>query len=158
MQPVIVYFDGLCEAARPGGQRNPGGLACGGYHIPPRFDVPGLEQGLRGGAYFLGGDGATNNVAEYLAAQLACERLAATGYVGRVVLRGDSQLVIRQFTGEWRINTENLRRLRDGLRAQAGRFASFQAEWVPREENSEADAESRRAYEAEKHRRVANPL
>ena len=155
MQPVIVYFDGLCEAARPGGRRNPGGLACGGYYIPPRPDVPGLEQGLHGGAYFLEGDGATNNVAEYLAAQLACERLAATGYVGRVVLRGDSLVVIRQFTGEWRVNAESLRRLRDGLRAQARHFASFQAEWVPREENSEADAESRCAYEAEKRRRAA---
>ncbi len=155
MQPVIVYFDGLCEAARPGGQRNPGGLACGGYFIPPRPDLPGLEQGLRGGAFFLEGHGATNNVAEYLAAQLACERLAATGYVGRVILRGDSQLVIRQFTGEWRVNTESLRRLRDGLREQARHFALFQAEWVPREENSEADAESRRAYEAERRRRAA---
>src|SRR5919199_4293200 len=152
MQPVIVYFDGLCEAAQPGGRRNPGGLACGGYFIPPRPDLPDLEQGLRGGAFFLEGHGATNNVAEYLAAQLACERLAATGYVGRVVLRGDSLVVIRQFTGEWLVNVEILRRLRDGLRGQARRFASFQAEWVPRDENSEADAESRRVYETEKRR------
>ena len=155
MAPVIVYFDGICEAARPGGRRNPGGIACGGYFIPARPDVPGLEEGIRSGAFFVEGDEATNNVAEYLAAHLALMRLAKIGYSGPVVLRGDSQLVIRQVNGEWRVNDPRLAKLRDGLLDCARAFSSFRAEWVPREQNEEADAASREAYEEAKRQRNA---
>lgn len=155
MGPVIVYFDGICEAARPGGRRNPGGLAWGGYYIPARSDVPGLEADIRDGAFFVEGDEATNNVAEYLAAHLVLMRLAEIGYSGPVVLRGDSQLVIRQFNGEWAVNKPNLAKLCNGLRDRARAFSSFKAEWVPRDQNEEADAASRQAYEEAKQQRSA---
>jgi ribonuclease HI len=59
---VIAYCDGLCSP------HNPGGLACGGWHILPHAGIPALADGLKGGTFYCQGDRATNNVAEYEAA------------------------------------------------------------------------------------------
>jgi ribonuclease HI len=134
--PVLASFDGLCHP------RNPGGCACGGWHIA------GLPDGaeIRGSAFYIKGAGATNNIAEYRAATDALHAVSMTGWSGPVELRGDSQLVIRQFNGVYKVNRPHIAALLADLRDAADQFESVTAVWVPREENSIADAMSREAY------------
>lgn len=135
--PVIAYFDGLCEP-------NPGGWGCGGFIIEPH---PGLAgRPLAGRQCFGRGPGVTNNTAEFGAALMALEAIWKAGYRGPVVLRGDSQLVVRQFTGRYQCAAPLLVPLLARLRKAGEAFASLELEWVGREQNEAADAESRAAY------------
>jgi probable phosphoglycerate mutase len=80
----------------------------------------------------------TNNVAEYTAAIRGleeAERLGAT----RVLLRSDSQLLINQLTGRYRVKTAHLVPLHRRIRELAARFERVTFEHVPRERNVEAD-------------------
>jgi ribonuclease HI len=81
---------------------------------------------------------ATNNVAEYRALLLGIERAAALG-AGEVELVGDSELVVRQVLGEYRVKDEGLRQLHGRVsRALAG-FGRWSLRHVRREENATAD-------------------
>ena len=88
----------------------------------------------------------TNNVAEYRALEATLE-LAAENGVSSLTVRGDSQLVIKQVTGEWNAN-EKLGRLRDGIRNQLTAFADVEFEHVNRNENRAADSLANRALDA----------
>jgi ribonuclease HI len=138
---VTIYFDGLCEP------RNPGGYACGGWYVPPVPGAPGLGEGIRGHRFYFKGSGATNNQGEYRAALDALLAVWNLGYHGRVLLRGDSQLVIYQVTGKWGCKAPALKPLLADLRASLARFEAPEVEWVPRDQNAAADEESRRAYD-----------
>lgn len=134
--PVICYADGLCEPA------NPGGYACGGYVIEdhPQF------FGRKGNAAFCHGEEATNNVAEYEAALLCLRAVWNGGWRGSVILRTDSQLVVKQYTGAWACNKEHLQARLRKLRKAGSMFESLTLEWIPREDNWFADEQSRMAY------------
>ena len=135
--PVIAHFDGLTEP-------NPCGWACGGYVILPHDTYrPSL---IGGGACFGRGDGMTNNVAEYRAALLVLVQLWRDGWRGPVLLRGDSQLVVRQYSGDYACNAPLLVPLLGRLRDAGTQFAGLTLEWVPREQNEAADEQSRLAY------------
>ncbi|UCF04424.1 MAG: ribonuclease HI family protein [bacterium] len=81
---------------------------------------------------------ATNNVAEYRA---VIEGLVLAGLLGaaHVVVRLDSELVMKQITGEYRIKNEMLRRLAAEVKQCAEPFRSITYEKIPRNENKEAD-------------------
>lgn len=143
---VVGYFDGLCESAFPGGPRNPGGCACGGWWAEP-FTIGGAELRVAGHRYYCTGEGATNNAAEYNAAIDCLRALYRAGYRGAVVLRGDSQLVVKQYSGEFACHKDHLRVLRDQLRHAATFFSSVRLEWVPRDQNTRADELAWRAHE-----------
>ena len=87
----------------------------------------------------------TNNVAEYTAAIKALEYLASIGFRGSVDVMGDSQLVIRQFSGEYSVKSSHLKVLYERLRALAQNFEKVNFEWVPRELNRRADYLSKEA-------------
>lgn len=143
---IAIFCDGLCEP------QNPGGRACWAWLArSPRGKV------LRGGYGCLGvGPGMTNNLAEYHAVLNALrytitrldllieKRLSVAVY-------SDSQLVIRQINRAYACNKLELAALRDEVYAlveqagAAGVRISF--DWIPREQNTEADALSRRAYQ-----------
>jgi ribonuclease HI len=132
--PVIAFFDGLAEP-------NPG-LGCGGYVILPHpalGDVP--MSGYRAFSRPL-----SNNQSEYLAALLALGTLWQAGYRGPVLLRGDSQLVVRQFQGSYGCSAPLLVPLLARLKKAGESFAGLTLQWVFRGENEAADAESRAAY------------
>jgi ribonuclease HI len=98
------------------------------------------------------GEGATNNLAEWTALGLALRWLLDNPEVasGNVLhIQGDSQLVIEQLNGTWNCNKPHLIRLRDRCREIIEQLAvvAWRANWIPRLENQEADALSRRAYE-----------
>lgn len=80
----------------------------------------------------------TNNVAEYTAVIRGLERARELGATD-VLLRSDSQLLINQLTGRYRVRTPHLQPLHDRVRALAGGFGSIRFEHVPRERNTEAD-------------------
>lgn len=130
-----IFFDGLCEP-------QPHGIGTYGYVI--------YRSGrkVKEGAAFIGkGAGMTNNVAEYTAVVEALKLASANGLLdGEVVVKGDSQLVIRQLRGEYKIKSETSRKFFPVIRKLTSGF-NVRFEWVPREENMEADYLSKRAHE-----------
>ena len=92
---------------------------------------------------------ATNNEAEYTGAILGLEKALEIG-AGQVVLKGDSQLVINQLKGTWRVKTAHLRPLWTKAKSLLNQFDSVQLEWIPRAQNSEADAVANQAMDQRK--------
>jgi ribonuclease HI len=81
---------------------------------------------------------ATNNVAEYHALLLGLA-LADEHGVRRVEVRMDSELVVRQVEGSYKVKKAHLRELHSQVREAAERFEEVVVRHVPREENGEAD-------------------
>ena len=81
----------------------------------------------------------TNNVAEYTA---VIEGLSLAQELGAktVTLRSDSQLLINQLTGRYRVKSEHLQPLHRRARSLGAGFERITFEHVPREQNSAADA------------------
>ena len=80
----------------------------------------------------------TNNVAEYTAALRGLRRAAERG-ARDVLLRSDSNLLVRQLEGSYRVKAEHLKPLHAAVLAEARRFERIRFEHVPRERNTEAD-------------------
>ena len=81
---------------------------------------------------------ATNNVAEYTAVIRGLERALELG-AASVLLRSDSQLLINQLTGRYRVKSPHLQPLHRRVRELAAEFGSIEFEHVRRERNTEAD-------------------
>jgi ribonuclease HI len=81
---------------------------------------------------------ATNNVAEYRALLFGIERATALG-AREVELVGDSELVVRQVRGEYRVKDEGLRPLHARVIAALESFDEWTIRHVRRDDNSEAD-------------------
>lgn len=137
---IRIFIDGACEPV------NPGGIATYGFVV------------YQGGKKVAEGSGVvehpdpSNNIAEYSAAIAALRWLLESGLRGdRIVLTSDSNLLVSQLAGAYGVRAqrvlplyEELERLIDELRRQGKKVV---CNWVPREENTEADALSKRAYE-----------
>ncbi len=80
----------------------------------------------------------TNNVAEYRALIRGLEEARARGAV-RLRVFSDSQLLVRQLRGEYRIRDDRLADLAEEARRLMAAFAAVELHHVPREENSAAD-------------------
>lgn len=120
---MIAYFDG-------GARGNPG-PAGAGVSIQTEDGTPLFE-----GAFFLGEQ--TNNAAEYngllFALQFAANLLAES-----VELRSDSELVVRQVTGDYRVKSPTLQPLYEQAQLRLLRFRGWTIRHVPRESNKRAD-------------------
>ena len=81
---------------------------------------------------------ATNNVAEYRALVAGLEAAAALG-VREVEVRADSELLVNQMTGAYRVKNPGLRPLWDAAQRAADRFARVRYRAVPRAQNTVAD-------------------
>jgi ribonuclease HI len=81
---------------------------------------------------------ATNNVAEYRALLLGIERAKAFG-AERLELVGDSELIVRQVNGEYKVKDETLRGLHQQVLKALEDFGDWSIEHVRRERNEEAD-------------------
>jgi ribonuclease HI len=81
----------------------------------------------------------TNNVAEYTALVKALERAGELG--GKhLVVNSDSELMVKQMAGEYRVKNEGLRPLFEKASALAKAFASVEYRHVPRKQNKRTDA------------------
>lgn len=121
---LVVHVDG-------GARGNPGPAAIAAVVATPEGEV--IER--RGEAI---GE-ATNNVAEYRALLLGIERARALG-ASELELVGDSELVVKQVRGEYRVKDAGLRPLHARVRAALDEVSEWSIRNVPREQNAEADA------------------
>jgi broad specificity phosphatase PhoE/ribonuclease HI len=86
----------------------------------------------------------SNNVAEYRGLIAGLEAALAIDPSAEVHVRLDSKLVVEQMSGRWKIKLEDMRRLalqaRDLVSGFTGAGGSVRFEWIPRAENTAADA------------------
>jgi probable phosphoglycerate mutase len=125
--PVIIIFDG-------GSLRNPG-HGYGSYHLAVG-DSPARIERLDFGSPV------TNNEAEYRALigglEDAVKTLEASGESlsnASVEVFGDSQLVLNQVAGKWKVRHAPLLPLRDRAQELVARFGSSALIWQPRIES-----------------------
>jgi ribonuclease HI len=88
----------------------------------------------------------TNNHAEYMGLILGLEHAKTMG-ANEVHVFADSQLLIRQLEGKYKVKSETLRPLFERARALVQGFARVRLQHIPREENSAADEMSNRAID-----------
>lgn len=113
-----------------GARGNPGPGACGFVLA----DASGTVVERRGD--FLGT--VTNNVAEYRGLMAGLEAAIARGCRALVVYM-DSELVVRQMTGEYKVKHEGLKPLHTEARRLASKIGDARFVAVRREANAEAD-------------------
>jgi len=115
-----------------GGSRgNPGPAASGAVLLDPSGEL--LEEV----AAYLGI--ATNNVAEWTALVIGLEA-AAKREVRRLAVRLDSELVVKQLRGEYRVKKAELQPLHKRALVLLRRFERVDVRHVPRKENALADS------------------
>lgn len=111
-----------------GGSRGNPGKGYGSYEVRAggEHDVKRLTFGDRD----------TNNEAEYrtliVALRDVLERIAAAGGDPKacaITVRGDSQLVVNQVNGTWKVKTEHIRPLHAEATALLSRFGSRSVAW-----------------------------
>ena len=130
---VVAYSDGASRG-------NPGPASFGAVV----YDEAGAE--LRHILQALGF--ATNNQAEYQGAIAALEAALDLG-ASAVELRMDSELIVRQLEGRYRVRNPKLRPLYERLLELRGRFRRFAVKHVPREKNRVADRLANEALDRE---------
>jgi ribonuclease HI len=130
--PWRLFADGAARG-------NPGPAAAG-FVLDDPEGRPAAAGGLVLGA-------ATNNVAEYRALLAGLAKALELG-VCAIEVRMDSELVVRQMTGVYRVKNEGLKPLFAEAQALSRRFERFAIRHVPRDQNARADAEANRALDA----------
>lgn len=80
----------------------------------------------------------TNNVAEYKAI-IAGLKAAKTFAPSGINIFADSQLVIKQLLGEYKVKSERLRPLYDQCIKLLNQFSDYNLQHIPREDNEKAD-------------------
>ena len=81
---------------------------------------------------------ATNNQAEYKAIIAALEEAAKLG-AKQVDISSDSQLVVRQISGEYRVKKAGLKPLYQQVKKLQSLLDGFTITYIPRQQNQEAD-------------------
>lgn len=124
MNPVIIYTDG-------GARGNPGPAAAGVVIIDGAQKTE-TKQYL--------GEKQTNNWAEYEAVIIALGKGLELLMRGRdLEFRLDSQLVVEQLKGNWKIKEATLKTQADKVKSLLENYGRVTFTYVPREENKEAD-------------------
>jgi ribonuclease HI len=130
-----TLFDALPTQATlfaDGGSRgNPGPAASGAVLVGPDGEV--LDEV----GEFLGI--ATNNVAEWTALCIGLERALERG-ISRLSVRMDSELVVKQMRGEYRVKHADLQPLHRRAQSLVRRFEHVDLKHVPRKQNALADS------------------
>lgn len=83
----------------------------------------------------------TNNQAEYRALLLALSALQKQTVVKEIHLNlySDSELLVRQLKGEYKVKNEGLKPLFREVILTLSQFGGYKLQYIPREENTEAD-------------------
>jgi ribonuclease HI len=90
---------------------------------------------------------ATNNVAEYSGLIAGLRRAVEIG-VGELEVVSDSELIVRQMTGEYKVKNETLRALKEEAEDLADRLPKVKFTSVRREHNELADTLVNEALDA----------
>ena len=130
MSDAVLRTDG-------GSRGNPGPAGAG-------FVIERDDQIICRGGRFLGSQ--TNNVAEYEALIWGLENVAAMGF-GSVTVFADSELLVKQINGQYRVKNEGLKPLFSKALKLLRGFSSFKVVHVRREQNAEADEMANQAMD-----------
>jgi ribonuclease HI len=141
VQKVTLYVDGSCKG-------NPGE---GGAGVVIKDEQ---ERTLSQSKRYLGL--VTNNVAEYQALILGLQEAEQLGSQ-EVEIYLDSELVVNQVKGIYRVRDSKLKTLEGEVRRLLGHFARWVITHIPREKNREADRLAREAVRDKEDQVVAGP-
>ena len=119
---VVVQFDGACFG-------NPGPMGIGVVVVMGGKRAKEISEHIGTG---------TNNIAEYSAAIRGMKE-AKKLRAAEVEMEGDSELIIRQMKGEYKVRNEKLQQLHAEIRELEKGFSSVKYKWIPREQNTIAD-------------------
>jgi ribonuclease HI len=121
---------------------NPGGIATYGYVVFANGEMIYQESGIVGE-----GTDMSNNVAEYsgLCAALRWLKERKLQQCG-IVIFSDSRLLVNQMNGLWKTHEGLYLRWHQEAQRLAQGFPRLRFQWVPREQNMQADVLSREAY------------
>ena len=117
-----LYFDGACR-----GNPGPASFGCS-------ISLNGKEIDHK--CFFIGN--VTNNVAEYSGAFYGLRRALSLG-IRDLIVYGDSLLVIKQVTKQWKINNETLKKFQKEIVELIPKFNSIKFKHVKRHLNKRAD-------------------
>jgi ribonuclease HI len=120
---IYAYFDG-------GARGNPGPAGYGVHIVDDQGNVLSEQHGSLGVA--------TNNVAEYRGV-IAALQWAVEHEVRSLTVRGDSQLIVEQLRGNYKVKNEGLKPLYLQARMLVMQIGDVRFEHVPRELNKDAD-------------------
>ena len=131
MKKIIIYTDG-------GSRGNPGKAAIGVVFCNEKG-----ETIKKFGEYL--GDNLTNNEAEYQAVIYALKKFKAVfgkpiAKVSEVEIRSDSELLVNQMSGKYKIENENIQKFFIEIWNLMIDFNEVKFRAIPREKNKEADA------------------
>jgi ribonuclease HI len=88
----------------------------------------------------------TNNIAEYTAAIIGLEHAVTLGAVN-VKLLADSELLVKQVNGQYKVKNEGLKPLHGKVKELIAKIGSVAVQYIPRERNKEADALANKAID-----------
>ena len=128
---LLVFCDGASRG-------NPGPAGAGAVIADPSGAI------LARLGRFLGES--TNNVAEYEGLLLGLSRAKEMG-AAAVDIAADSQLLVKQVKGEYRVKNPVLKKLHQRVQALLSQFDAWSIHHVYREQNTEADEMSNRAID-----------
>lgn len=131
MKKIIIYTDG-------GAKGNPGPGAIGVVFCNEKGDT------IKEYSKFLG-ENFTNNEAEYKAAIFALKKFKALfgkriAKESKIELRSDSELLVRQLLGQWKVLDSKIQLLFLELWNLIKDFGKVKFKLIPREKNKEADS------------------
>lgn len=130
MKKIVVYTDG-------GSRGNPGKAAIGVVFCNEKGQII-----KKYGEYL--GDNITNNEAEYSAVIFALKKFKTIfgkpiAENSEVEFRADSELVVKQLNGEYKVENENIQRFFMEIWNLKIDFKSVKFKHIPREKNKDAD-------------------
>lgn len=141
MQNLILYFSGQND-----GPGKPGGW---GYHVRTEQN----QEVLKGFGFIHAGPTVTCNTAEWLALQQGIERLTQQPLTFETLtVRGNSQLVIKQISLEWRVKKAHHAPFFANVSywVQQLNVQEVLYEWIPQGKNERAIALSNQGRRSEK--------
>jgi ribonuclease HI/probable phosphoglycerate mutase len=120
---LSLFTDGACRG-------NPGNGGAGAVLVGENGEVVSTAKRFLGHC--------TNNIAEYQALILGLEEALRRGSTA-ISIYLDSELIVRQIQGVYRVKNPTLKPLMADVRALLDRFDTWQVAHIPRSENAVAD-------------------
>jgi ribonuclease HI len=127
---LTIYTDGASR-------NNPGEAGAGVSIMQHGLPLEGISR-------YLGTT--TNNIAEYTAAIIGLERAVQLG-ASKVRLCADSELMVKQLNGQYKVKNEGLKPLHTRVKQLIARIGCVEIQYIPRERNKDADALANKAID-----------
>ncbi len=88
----------------------------------------------------------TNNIAEYTAAIMGMDYAVKVG-ASSVRLLADSELLVKQLNGQYKVKNEGLKPLHNRVKELIAKIGNVEVQYIPRAQNKEADALANKAID-----------